>query len=149
LERVRRAAAHRPDILIRDGYVSPDEKNALLAACDCYVSLHRAEGLGLTLAEAMALGKPAIATGYSGNRHFMTDQNSFLVDPPRAPAPGDYGPSPAGARWAEPDLNHAARLRRAVYENPPEAARRADRAKADLLFHHGLMSSASAIARRL
>jgi glycosyltransferase involved in cell wall biosynthesis len=149
LERVRRAAAHRPDIIIRDGYVSPDEKNALLAACDCYVSLHRAEGLGLTLAEAMALGKPAIATGYSGNRHFMSDENSFLVEYSLASASGDYGPYPAGARWAEPSVDHAARLMRAVYEHPEEAARRGDRARADLLFHHGVMSSASAIARRL
>jgi hypothetical protein len=149
LERVRRAAAHRPDILIRDGYVSPDEKNALLATCDAYVSLHRAEGLGLTLAEAMALGKPAIATGYSGNRHFMTDENSFLVEYTLASASGDCGPYPAGARWAEPSVHHAASLMRAVYEHPQEAARRADRARTDMLFHHGVMTSASAIARRL
>ena len=135
--------------MIRDGYVSPDEKNALLAACDCYVSLHRAEGLGLTLAEAMALGKPAIATGYSGNRHFMTDENSFLVEYTLSSASGDCGPYPTGSRWADPNLTHAASLMRAVYEHPEEAARRGDRAKADLLFHHGVMTSASAIARRL
>jgi hypothetical protein len=149
LERVRRAAAHRPDIVIRDGYVSTEEKNALLASCDCYVSLHRAEGLGLTLAEAMALGKPTIGTGYSGNRHFMTDENSFLVDYTVTAAASDYGSYAAGARWAEPDLTHAARLMRAVYEHPHEAARRAERARADLLFHHGVMPSASAISRRL
>ena len=51
-----------------------------MAACDCYVSLHRAEGFGLTLAEAMAIGKPVIATGYSGNVDFMNDANSYLVD---------------------------------------------------------------------
>jgi glycosyltransferase involved in cell wall biosynthesis len=120
LERLRRAAAHRSDILIRDGYVGADEKNALLAACDCYVSLHRAEGLGLTLAEAMALGKPAIATGYSGNRHFMNAENSFLVEYGLTSASGDCGPYPPGARWAEPDLAHAARLMRAVYQHPGE-----------------------------
>ena len=134
LERLRRAAAHRSDIVIRDGYVSADEKNALLAACDCYVSLHRAEGLGLTLAEAMALGKPVIATGYSGNRHFMTDENSFLVDYRLTNASGDCGPYPPGARWAEPDLNHAAQLMRTVYQHPSEAARRAERGRTDLLL---------------
>ena len=82
--------------MIRDGYLSADEKNALLAACDCYVSLHRAEGLGLTLAEAMALGKPAIATGYSGNRHFMTDENSFLVGYRLTSVSDDCGPYPPG-----------------------------------------------------
>ncbi|MEO8257510.1 MAG: glycosyltransferase [Acidobacteriota bacterium] len=149
LERLRRAAAHRSDIVIQDGYVSADEKNALLGACDCYVSLHRAEGLGLTLAEAMALGRPAIATGYSGNRHFMTDENSFLVDYRLASASGDCAPYPTGARWAEPDLNHAAQLMRMVYQHPGEAARRADRGRADLLFHHGVMASAAAISSRL
>jgi hypothetical protein len=149
LERLRRAAAHRPDILIRDGYVGAGEKNALLASCDCYVSLHRAEGLGLTLAEAMALGKPAIATGYSGNRHFMTAENSFLVEYRLTSASGDCGPYPPGARWAEPDLAHAARLMRAVYQHPGEAKRRAERGRADLLFNHGVLSSATAISDRL
>ena len=53
---------------------------ALFARADCYVSLHRSEGFGLTLAESMALGKPVIATGYSGNTDFMTPANSYLVD---------------------------------------------------------------------
>ena len=149
LERLRRAAANQPDIVIRDGYVSADEKTALLASCDCYVSLHRAEGLGLTLAEAMALGKPVIATGYSGNRHFMTDENSFLVEYRLVSASGDCAPYPPGARWAEPDLTHAAQLMRAVYQHPTEAARRAERGRADLLFHHGVMASASAMSNRL
>ena len=48
--------------------------------CDCYVSLHRSEGFGQTLAETMAIGKPVIATGYSGNLGFMTPDNSYLVD---------------------------------------------------------------------
>ena len=54
LERLRYAAASRPDIRVVDGYVSASDKNALMASCDCYVSLHRSEGFGLTLAEAMA-----------------------------------------------------------------------------------------------
>ena len=50
-----------------------------MARCDCYVSLHRSEGFGLTLGEAMALGKPVIATGFCGNVDFMTPENSWLV----------------------------------------------------------------------
>ncbi|MEO7274735.1 MAG: glycosyltransferase [Vicinamibacterales bacterium] len=149
LERLKRAAAHRSDILIRDEYLSADDKNALLAACDCYISLHRAEGLGLTLAEAMALGKPAIATGYSGNRHFMTGDNSLLVEYHLIGACDQCGPYPLGARWAEPDVQHAAQLMRAVYQYPEEAARRGERGRADLLFNHGVMASASAISLRL
>jgi glycosyltransferase involved in cell wall biosynthesis len=64
--------------VLQDGYLSAREKNTMMALCDCYVSLHRAEGFGLTMAEAMALGKPVIATGYSGNLAFMTAENSYL-----------------------------------------------------------------------
>ncbi len=64
------AAADRPDVHVVDTYLPLEEKNALIAAADCYVSLHRAEGFGLSLAEAMLLGKPVVATGYSGNLQF-------------------------------------------------------------------------------
>ena len=64
---------------LMDGYLPARERDALMNACDCYVSLHRSEGFGLTLAEAMALEKPTIATAYSGNLAFMTPENSFLV----------------------------------------------------------------------
>ena len=50
-----------------------------MAACDAYVSLHRSEGTGLTITDAMALGKPVIATGWSGNMDFMNVANSFPV----------------------------------------------------------------------
>ena len=69
----------RPDIDVRDGYESAERQRALMAACDCYVSLHRAEGYGLTLAEAMAAGRPVIGTAYSGNLEFMTPDTSVLV----------------------------------------------------------------------
>lgn len=56
-----------------------EKVTALMNSCDCYVSLHRAEGLGLTIAEAMLLGKPVIATAYSGNLDFMDADTSLLV----------------------------------------------------------------------
>ena len=62
LERLRFAALHRDDIEMRDGYVKRSEVGALMAAADCYASLHRSEGLGLTMAGAMTLGKPVLAT---------------------------------------------------------------------------------------
>ena len=78
--RLMEAAKGRGDIHVIDRYVTAAEKNAMFAGCDCYVSLHRSEGFGNTLAEAMYLGKPVIATGYSGNMEFMTQQNSYPVD---------------------------------------------------------------------
>ncbi len=66
LARVREAIGDRPDIVLSDGYLDGDRLTALTALSDCYVSLHRSEGFGLTIAEAMAFGKPAIATALLG-----------------------------------------------------------------------------------
>lgn len=67
------------NIKLIDNYLLKDELNALIYHCDCYISLHRAEGFGLTMAEAMFYGKPVIATAYSGNTEYMNINNSFLV----------------------------------------------------------------------
>src|SRR4029077_11471454 len=80
LELLRTRAARRPDVFIIDGFFTSERKHALMASCDCYVSLHRSEGFGLTMAEAMVLEKPIIATRFSGNLEFMNDSNSYLVD---------------------------------------------------------------------
>ncbi len=65
--------------LLLDRYMDRRELYSLFTACDAYASLHRSEGFGLTMAEAMALGKPVIATAYAGNMDFMTEENSYLV----------------------------------------------------------------------
>jgi glycosyltransferase involved in cell wall biosynthesis/2-polyprenyl-3-methyl-5-hydroxy-6-metoxy-1,4-benzoquinol methylase len=149
LERLRAEIGDRPDIRLVDGYYAAADRDALAGLCDCYVSLHRSEGLGLTMAEAMAAGKPVIATGYSGNMHFMTAENSYPVDYVLTPVPANCEPYPVDAMWADPDPGHAARLMRRVYEQPDEAAARGRRARADILQRHGVEASAAAIARRL
>ncbi len=147
LERLK-VAASRPDVVIRDEYLDAGVNGALMAACDCYVSLHRSEGFGLTLAEAMALGKPVIATGYSGNLDFMTPDTSYLVPWSPGEVPVGCSPYPAGARWAEPDLDAAARLMREVYKDPVQAAEVGRRAKAHVLTEHGLESRTSFVVER-
>ncbi|HZD40249.1 MAG TPA: glycosyltransferase, partial [Terriglobales bacterium] len=102
MEKLRAAAAGRPDIRIMDGYLSREEQQALMNVTDVYVSLHRSEGFGLTMAEAMALGKPVIATGYSGNLEFMDEQNSFLVPYKLVAIPPGCEPYPEGSKWADP-----------------------------------------------
>jgi predicted O-linked N-acetylglucosamine transferase (SPINDLY family)/glycosyltransferase involved in cell wall biosynthesis len=104
-----------------DGYLAKDEINALLYNCDCYVSLHRCEGFGLTMAEAMFYGKPVIATGYSSNTEFMNVGNSFLVKYKLTEIAADCGPYKQGNIWAEPDTEHAAYLMRYVFNNYREA----------------------------
>ncbi|MEM6538111.1 MAG: glycosyltransferase family 4 protein [Pseudomonadota bacterium] len=90
--------------------LSTYERNTLLAASDIFLSPHRSEGFGLALAEAMAHGKPVIATGWSGNTDFMTSETSVLigsvltsVDDPTGIYTGTN--SPSGAQWAEPDMH--------------------------------------------
>jgi 2-polyprenyl-3-methyl-5-hydroxy-6-metoxy-1,4-benzoquinol methylase len=149
LERLRAEIGDRPDIRLVDGYYTAAEKDGLVALCDCYVSLHRSEGLGLTMAEAMAAGKPVIATGYSGNMHFMTPENSFPVDYALTRVAAGCQPYPEDAWWADPDSDHAAHLMRHVYEQPHEAAAKGQRARADMLQRHSAEVSAATIARRL
>jgi glycosyltransferase involved in cell wall biosynthesis len=131
-DELRHAAAGRPDVHIVDRALSSAAKNALMAECDCYVSLHRSEGYGLPLAECMALGKPVIGTAYSGNLDFMSPANSYLVDHSMTVVGDDVEIYPPEGRWAEPDLDHAAALMRQVYEDPGAARARGARARADI-----------------
>ena len=104
-------------VKIIDEVYSQDEMLGLMKVADAYVSLHRSEGLGLTMAETMLLGKPVIATRYSGNLDFMDDQNSLLVDYKPIVLDRDHPPYEAGLHWAEPSLDHAAQLMRRLYED--------------------------------
>ena len=149
LERVRLAAQDRPDILIRDGYLSPAEKSALMAESDCYVSLHRSEGFGLTMAEAMALGKPVIATGYSGNTEFMTSENSYLCSYGYGRVGEGAEPYSAESRWADPDLDEAALFMREVYAAPEKAKVRGLRAADDIRRYHSARIAGEAIRDRI
>jgi glycosyltransferase involved in cell wall biosynthesis len=93
----------------------------LIAEADCYVSLHRAEGFGYTMAEAMFYGVPVIASGYSGNLEYMTPTNSFLVPCVETFVKNADGPFQRGSIWGEPDIDVAAMLIRQVAEKPSEA----------------------------
>jgi len=107
-----------PGVLAFSGDLSYAEALGLYAACDVYVSLHRAEGFGLPLLEAMLLGKPVIATAYSGNCSFMSEENACMVPATKVPVaalhPAYRGNALAGAEWAEPDLSAAVRWFRAM-----------------------------------
>jgi 2-polyprenyl-3-methyl-5-hydroxy-6-metoxy-1,4-benzoquinol methylase/glycosyltransferase involved in cell wall biosynthesis len=126
-----RAACKGANIRILDKVSSRHEVSSLMSAADCYVSLHRSEGFGLTMAEAMSLGKPVIATGYSGNMEYMTAANSYLVKYELIPIATPHGPYHTG-EWADPDLDHAASLMRFVFENPGAAKEVGNRARADI-----------------
>ncbi len=107
----------------------------LLARADAYVSLHRAEGFGLCMAEAMALGKPVVATGYSGNLEYMDAESAFLVDYELVPIKqrlSFWEYFEPGMRWAEPRIEHAIeQLRRCAYD-PAVRQRIAERGQANV-----------------
>jgi glycosyltransferase involved in cell wall biosynthesis len=132
-----------------EGYLTRDELSGLMRAADCYVSLHRAEGFGLTIAEAMALGKPVIATNYSGNTDFMTASNSYPVDYRIVPVGRDYGPYLRGMTWADPDLDQAMALMREVVDDRAGAAERGRRAAADIAAWRTPDRTGALVRRRL
>ena len=131
VERLMRQAG-RSKLAIRfDGRQLPrNEMLRLIGQADCYVSLHRAEGFGYTMAEAMAYGVPVIASGYSGNLEYMTSESSFLVPCCEAFVKAADGPFQRGSVWGEPDINVAADLMRAVAERPAEAVEIGKRGRA-------------------
>lgn len=149
LERVRLAAAGRPDVIVRDEYLSSEHHNALLGHSDAYVSLHRSEGFGMDMAKAMGLGKPVVATGYSGNLEFMNDATAYLVAYDLVPVGPGSEPYPPDSRWAEPSVDHAAELMRRVVDRPEEARERGRRAEARIRADFSLASRGSALVRML
>jgi glycosyltransferase involved in cell wall biosynthesis len=94
-------------VLVIDKTLTDNEIRNLVRCCDCFVSLHRSEGVGLGLSAAMFLKKPVVATGYSGNLDFMTEENSCLVRYDLCNVPDEAYPFAEGQVWAEPDIAHA------------------------------------------
>lgn len=107
--KLRALVADLPNVTLIDRHLPAADLSALLGQCDTFLSLHRAEGLGLFLAEAMWLGVPIVATGWSGVLQLIDDSHAMLVRYAKVPVrPGEYPWVPPGAKWAEPDLEHAA-----------------------------------------
>src|SRR5262249_54900745 len=104
------------NIHLIDRTLSRHEVDSLLACSDCFVSLHRSEGFGLSIAESMALGKPVIATYWSGNVDFMDDSCAACIDFEIRRFGGNYGPYKADQQWAEPSIESASRWMRSLYE---------------------------------
>ncbi|MGH2867359.1 MAG: glycosyltransferase [Solirubrobacteraceae bacterium] len=148
-EEVLWAARGRADIHVVDCSLTNPQRDALIATCDCYVSLHRSEGFGLTMAEAMALGKPVIATAYSGNIDFMDADNSFLVDYELTRVGPEGQIYPADGEWAQPSIEHAAELMRRVYADPEGAARVGARAREDIARRLSPEATGAQLRRRL
>jgi glycosyltransferase involved in cell wall biosynthesis len=107
--KLREQITDDPNISLIEGYLDHADVFRLIANCDGFLSLHRAEGFGLGLAETMALGRVAIGTGWSGNMQFMREENSVLLDYELVVLEEDLGPYRAGQTWAETSVADASR----------------------------------------
>jgi glycosyltransferase involved in cell wall biosynthesis len=146
--RVTAAVAGVPNIRIETRTLPPADALAFTAAADMVMSLHRSEGFGLVLAEAMMLGKPVVATGWSGNMDFMDESGAMLVPYQLVEARDPRGVYQApGAMWAEPDIEAAAAVLRRLADDPELRAGMGARGRqaAARLDGEGLRAAARAI----
>lgn len=121
----------------------------LMNVCDCYVSLHRSEGFGLTMAEAMLLEKPVIATGYSGNLDFMTPENSYLCGYKLVPVGPNNQHYPADGIWADVNIDEAAFWMDYIVNNGSSVKVKAARGREDILRNHSIDTVGCIMAKRL
>lgn len=142
---VERLAGAGLDYRLITGTLPKAKVEGLIRCCDAYLSLHRAEGFGYTIAEAMLLGVPVVASAYSGNMDFMSDDNAFAVPCRETLVTRQEGPFQLGTVWGDPDLDAAAALLRDVRDDPAAARAKAARAQVDV----AALTSAEAVGRRL
>lgn len=145
--RLEEATAGAANIRIVERRLTGDEMTGLLDMADAALSLHRAEGFGLAPAQAMQLGKPTVATGWSGNLDFMNADNSLLVGWRPVPADDPQGTYDlAGQCWADPDVEEAAAHLRRLADDRDFARRLGARAAADAARSFGLETYRAAVA---
>jgi glycosyltransferase involved in cell wall biosynthesis len=146
-DRLATAAMGMRNVRIIDEVWPDDRMLDLLGSADVYISLHRSEGFGLTIAEAIMREVPVVVTNWSGNTDFCPSEYAFTVDYdliPFADGHTDYSEIKE-AQWAEPSVAHAAMHLRTVRDAPDEARKRAGRLKMVLREHIGRSTYAEAL----
>ncbi len=122
-------------VLVTDNLARRDMLS-LIAACDVYLSLHRGEGLGLGMLEAMSLGVPVVATDYGGNTDFCTEETAFLVPYQLAKPKTDFPLYKYVREWAEPDVDVAAMALSSVYQKPDLCSAKSTAARAFVAYKY-------------
>jgi glycosyltransferase involved in cell wall biosynthesis len=148
-EKLRELAKGDTRIIFIDRYLSPQENLGLLNLADCYLSLHRSEGLGLGMAESMYLGKPVIATAYSGNLEFMNETNAYLIPYTLVPVHSFLYAAKEQQYWAKADIEAAAIAMIKIQTHPNYAKSLGEQAQKDIHTHHSLAVMGQAIKKRL
>ncbi|MEW2500054.1 FkbM family methyltransferase [Amycolatopsis sp. NPDC047767] len=148
-ERLRAAAVGDPRIELIERYLSVAELHDLYDRSTCYVSLHRGEGFGLTVAEAMARAMPVISTDYSSTTEFLDSTTGWPVAYRLVPVGKGNDPYEPGTLWADPDVEAAAAAMREVADNPDEAERRGRKARQQVLRTRSMAAAAEWMHREL
>jgi glycosyltransferase involved in cell wall biosynthesis len=138
-------AAESRRVILIDRVFSEAEMTQLQAACDCLISLHRAEGFGFNIAECMSKGKIVIATNFSGNTDFTRPENSLLVPYKMAAVRKNEYIYGGGQWWAEPDHEAAVETIRLAASNTTDIQRLAARARADIAKEYSVEAIGSIV----
>lgn len=146
---IEAAVVEDPRILIFDRNMPREEILGLIRASDAYVSLHRAEGFGLGMAEAMTFERIVIGTDYSGSTDFLSDKTGYPVPYILRPLGSHEYPWSQGQSWAEPDQNAAVEIMRKAAENPLEGIRRGKAAREHVLRSYNPAAVGKAMRKRL
>jgi glycosyltransferase involved in cell wall biosynthesis len=126
------AIGDAPNIRIEERRLDERDRLDLIASVDCLLSLHRSEGFGLTMAEAMLAEVPVVATDWSGNLDFMDETSALLVPSRMIEAADPRGVYGTGELWADPDVDAASAHLRSLAERPTD--------------FHGMVAAARAMA---
>lgn len=137
------------NIYLLERTLSRNDTNALISVIDSYISLHRSEGFGLGLAEAMYLGKPVIGTNWSSNTDFMTPDNSCLVDYELIQLNHDHGPYKSYQCWADPNVNHASEYMRKLFNDRAYYLKTASKGESYIKEHFSPQAVGNLIEKRL
>lgn len=148
-EILNKRIASNSSILLIEEILESNKFYSLMNISNCYISLHRSEGFGLTIAEAMSLEKPVIATGYSANMEFMSINNSFPVKYDIVSTGTDYYSSTDENFWANPNILHASELMRDVFFNQSNAIAIGKKAKEFVSNYLSPISIGKTISKRL